>query len=227
MTDESLAMLIFGAGGIQFGEFTLKMHEKHPDAPKSPIYINLRGKPKGPLPQEILRAIGRNLFSYIHASSYYQSFDHIVGLPKAGEPIAEGFHDALGLYKLQVSRLQLEKEETETGRQILPIIHGEYKPGDRVLMIDDMITAADTKLEGAKALRDNYLVVEHCLVLVDREQGGEVQLAEHGIRLHAVFTLTRLLDLYSREGLITWQMRQDVIDYRQRVEEYLATHQPT
>jgi len=218
---EELAIELFEKGAIQFGEFRLKMHEKHPDAPLSPIFINLRKKPKGPLDQETIEIIGKALFE--KACEAELDFDHIVGLPKAGEPLAKAFVKASGW---DFSILFLEKEEkADHRRRILPIVHGNYNPGDVVLVIDDVITKADTKIEGILALKANSLKVKDCLVVVDREQSGRTQLSSIGVRLHALFTMSEILEIYVRRGYISEKVRNKVINYQKEVEEYLAAHQ--
>ncbi len=41
------------------------------------------------------------------------------------------------------------------------------------------------------------------VVLIDREQGGEATLAAHGLRLHAAFKLSAMLDVLLRHGLVS------------------------
>ena len=57
-----LAQLLFKVGAIKFGAFKLKLHEKDPDAPLSPIYLNLRTdrhpENPGPLTDEMMNLIG-------------------------------------------------------------------------------------------------------------------------------------------------------------------------
>lgn len=141
MTENELALLIFGAGEIQFGEFNFKIHETFPEAPKSPIKIVLRQPPQGKLSLEILHSIGRYLYKTVQQPLSWLSYDCIVGLPRAGEPLAQGFWDA-SMKKPII--LRLEKEEQENHRQILPVVSGDFKIGQKVLMIDDVITNAGT-----------------------------------------------------------------------------------
>ncbi len=136
-------------------------------------------------------------------------FRCVVGLPKAGEPLADGFAES---FTTEYKKLRLEKEEGNNKRKIAPVVRGDFKQDENVLMIDDLITKADTKLEGAQALRDNGLVVTDCLVLVDREKGGETELAKAGINLHAVITLTQLLDFYVGVGLIDEATKECVVN---------------
>jgi len=62
MEKQQLAVELYNAGAIQFGAYQLKMHEEHPDAPLSPIYINLRMPPKGVLTEETIEKIGTALY---------------------------------------------------------------------------------------------------------------------------------------------------------------------
>lgn len=217
MTGEELLTLVFGAGAIQFGEFKLKMHEKHPDAPLSPIYINLRVPPKGPLIPVILEAIGMKLASWVHRQKL-AIFDCVVGLPKTGEPIAESFAHNWLTISSKPGLIYLEKEESEDKRRIIPIIRGEYEAGSIVLMIDDLITTADTKIEGAEALRSKGLIVNDCVVLVDCEQGGRAELAKANVKLHALFTLSDVLSFYQSCGFIDSAVVEKVQNYKKEVD---------
>ncbi len=222
MDKKALALALFNIGAIQFGQFELKMHEQHPKAPRSPIYLNLRISPKGKLTDELVVEIGEQLFDIVDMEDLY--YQRIVGLPKAGNPLAEAFIIASDGILLPEELLYLEKEETETGRRILPEIEGVFQRGEIVLPIDDLITRADTKIEGIKALRSNGLLVTDCIVLVDREQGGAKQLAEHDVQLHTLYTMTELLNIYVENNCITKKMQQKVIGYQKEVDEYLKTN---
>jgi orotate phosphoribosyltransferase len=52
--------------------------------------------------------------------------------------------------------------------------------------------------------------VRDVVVLVDRQQGGREELAARGITLHAVLTVSDLLDSLVRHGRITDAVRRDV-----------------
>jgi hypothetical protein len=47
------------------------------------------------------------------------------------------------------------------------------------------------------------LVVEDVVVLIDREQGGQAHLAANGLRLHAAFRLSAMLDVLQRHKLVS------------------------
>jgi uridine monophosphate synthetase len=213
-----LAALLFSLGAIKFaskpGEFRLKLHETQPDAPLSPIYLMLRTDAHptnpGPLTPEAMRMIaGLMLFKMTTLS-----FDHYVAIPEAGEPFADGLERLFASSPLAPTRLRLFKEQLEGGkRRISDRVEGQFQPGDKVLLIDDLITQADSKLEAIAALEAQGLVVEFVLVLVDRGQGGKEQLKQRGYELISVFALEELLTYYADEWLITGEQASKVRDY--------------
>ncbi|MCK5122918.1 MAG: hypothetical protein KAQ87_02115 [Candidatus Pacebacteria bacterium] len=223
MDKETLALVLFNLGAIQFGQFKLKMHEQYPNAPLSPIYINLRiPSNKGNLTDELVEEIGWQFYNIADSENLY--YQRIAGLPKAGDPLAEAFILASDGILCSEELLYLEKEETESRRRILSDIRGVSQEGETALVIDDMITRATTKIEGVDALRVNNLLVTDCIVLVDREQGGVQQLAEYGVQLHALFTMTELLNIYVESKYITKETQQKVAGYQKEVEKYLKKH---
>jgi uridine monophosphate synthetase len=217
-----LAIKLLKAGAVEFGEFQLKMHEKYPDAPLSPIYLNLRVPPKGNLTNEIVDEIGQLLWDVVLEKK--RIFQVVAGLPKAGDPIAKAFVKASAGILASDRLIFLKKEETMAGRRILPATNGSFYHGETVIIIDDLITGADTKIEAVEALRLNGLITKDCLVLVDRQQGGKEELAKHGIQLHSVFTMSELLDIYIERGLINEETKKEVSEYQERVENYLKLH---
>lgn len=222
MEKNELALALFNVGAVKFGQFKLKMHEQYPNAPLSPIYLNLRIPPKGNLTDELVEEIGWQLWNIADSKNIY--YQRIAGLPKARNPLALAFIDASdGILSLK-ELLYLEKEETENGRRILPEIEGPFQEGESVFVIDDLITGGDTKEEGINALRNNGLLVTDCVVLVDREQGGEQQLVKYGVQLYSLYTMTELLNIYVENNCITREMQQKVAGYQKEVDEYLRKH---
>lgn len=87
------------------------------------------------------------------------------------------------------------------------------KEGDVVLLIDDLITQADSKLGAVNILKSSGLKVHDVVVLVDREQGGAKKLSEAGYKLHAALKFSALLDFYYRAGKIDASKYRESRDY--------------
>lgn len=209
-----VADMLFELGAVKFGEFRLKLHETHPEAPPSPIYFELRTadhpKKPGPLSWDAMALIGTLLVDHVRQLQ----FECFTGLPAAGEPFADEFARQTCDWDPTLERLTLTKQEFPDGRrQIQKQVLGRHQPGQRVLVLDDLVTQADTKLEGIAALEGAGLEVALILVLVDRMQGGRKQLQLAGYELESIFSITDLLDHYVARGFISPDKAAEVIQY--------------
>ncbi|MFA5185923.1 MAG: hypothetical protein WC551_05520 [Patescibacteria group bacterium] len=213
-----LAKRLFDLGAVKFGAFRLKLHETHPDAPLSPIYLNLRtpSNPKpGPLGDAEVMDVAQEMYAL--ARSQGLGFELASGVPNAGDPFAEAFCRVAAAdrgRRHSIGFLILQKEEAADGqRRVTSVRMGAYSKKDRALLIDDSIIHADPAFEAIRVLEQNELKVTDVLVLVDREQGGREELARRGYNLHAVFTLSELLDFYVAACLLTHRKRDEVREY--------------
>jgi len=183
--DSSLASLAGGllsAGCIKFGEFTLK------SGIKSPIYIDLRRIISYPT---LLEQVGA---AYLPILKQLK-FDRLAGLPYAAIPIATAI--ALqGNYPMIYPRKEAKTYGTKAE------IEGEYHPGETVVVIDDLATTGGSKFEAIEKLTAAGLVVKDVVVLIDRRSGAKESLAEAGYNLHAVLTISELLDHWEETGKV-------------------------
>jgi orotate phosphoribosyltransferase len=73
-------------------------------------------------------------------------------------------------------------------------IEGQLADGERVVVLEDITTTGQSALDAVEALREAGAVVERVLVVVDREEGAEDLLSDHGVELDALVTASALLD---------------------------------
>jgi uridine monophosphate synthetase len=202
--DASLAVLanrLIEEEAIKFGAFKLKLHEKNPEAPLSPFYIDLRSAVRDP---SFRLFIAQAFLDKINTAKV--QFERIADIPLSISPIVTHISDVL-----EVGQLTIRPEKKERGTQA--VILGSFQAGQKVLLCDDLITKADSKIEAIEALKSAGLIVEDVLVLVDREQGGTKQLQELGITLHAVFGWRVLCDYYHQKGYIDRERYQEITQY--------------
>lgn len=194
-----LASQLLNIGAIKFGNFRLKLHEKNPDAPLSPIYIDLR------LLRSFPEVIDSAVDIYRDLSNHFV-FDVYADVPTAATPIV-----AILSHVTRVPMISPRKDEKRHGTTAP--IDGIFAPGQRVLLVDDLITNAGSKLETISVLEDHRLIVSGVVVLIDREQGGGPELEKNGYACRAAFRLTELLEFYSRTGLISRDDYRRTMDY--------------
>ena len=67
-------------------------------------------------------------------------------------------------------------------------LEGVYEAGERVLLVEDIVTSGGAALEAVEALREAGLTVESALCVLDRgEEGGNEALAAVRVKLHPLF----------------------------------------
>jgi uridine monophosphate synthetase len=86
-----------------------------------------------------------------------------------------------------------------TGRAV----EGIYTSGDKVVVIEDLVTTGGSVLTAIEPLTAAGLEVEDVVVLIDREQGGGRHLAEAGYRLHVALNVSEILDTLRQAGRIS------------------------
>ena len=178
----ALADALLSAGCIKFGSFTLK------SGLVSPIYIDLRRIISDP---KLLAAVGAAYLPLLKDLK----FDRIAGLPYAAIPIATAV-SLQGGHPMIYPR----KEAKDYGTKAE--IEGEYHPGETVAVIDDLATTGGSKFEAIEKLTAAGLVVRDVVVLVDRQSGAKEALAQAGYSMHAVLTITQLLDHWEENGRV-------------------------
>ncbi len=82
-----------------------------------------------------------------------------------------------------------EPKEHGTGKQV----EGLLKKGDRVVILEDVVTTASSSLKAVKACQRLKLEIIGVFAVVDREEGGEDNLRKEGIKLYSLFKLSELL----------------------------------
>jgi len=177
-----LADGLLSAGCIKFGEFTLK------SGLTSPIYIDLRQIITYP---KLLAQIADAYLPILHRLS----FSRIAGLPYAAIPIATAISLA-GNYPMIYPRKEVKTYGTKAE------IEGEYHEGEAVVVIDDLATTGGSKFEAIEKLTGAGLVVKDIVVLVDRQSGAKESLAQAGYAMHAVLTISQLLEYWEKTGKV-------------------------
>ncbi len=193
-----LTLALAEIGAIQFGEFTLASGQK------SPIYVDLRLLASHP---QVLRDVAHAYAELIERELAEGGKEvRLAAIPYAALPIGTAVALELGLPLIYPRK---EAKAHGTGRQI----EGEFRPGDRAIVLDDLITTGGSKLAAIEPLEAAGLQVKDVVVLIDREQGGREELEAAGYRLHAVLRLTWMLDRFVEAGRIEAAQRDEVMAY--------------
>ncbi len=71
-------------------------------------------------------------------------------------------------------------------------IVGPVQPGERAVVLEDVVTSGGSALQAVKAARKFGLTVDQVIILVDREEGGREAVEKQVSQVKSVFTLSQL-----------------------------------
>lgn len=207
---ERLSDQLFSIGAIKFGNFRLKLHDKKPEAPLSPVYIDLRILRRFPVAKAIAVDVLEEL---VHPLE----FDLLSDIPTAATPLVSSLSDRLGIGMITP---RTDDKTHGSGAKIDGMQSSDE--GKVAVLIDDLVTRADSKLEAINVLKGHGIKVNDVVVLVDREQGGSDQLIQEGYKFHRAFTMKQMLDLYLRTGRLNQEEFQNIHHRLAELNQFLA-----
>ena len=175
---------------VKFGDITLASGQH------SPIYVDLRLLVSEPT----LLAMAAEAYSEIVAML---TAERLAGVPYGALPIATAVSIRTGMPMIYTRK---EVKTHGLGKDV----EGLWSPGERAIIIEDVITSGGSIIKTVERLRELGLIIEDAIVLIDRGQGGVQNLADIGIRAHAVFTLPTMLDYLVEKGRMENSTADDV-----------------
>ena len=193
-----IASALFNSGALKFGTFKLKSGQI------SPFYIDLSCLLSSPKDfQCIVDAVADEVEGILSS----RKIDKLASIELKGALILPSVATKLNLPCVVVRKET--KQYGVTGR----IAGGEVKKGDHMLFIDDVVTDGESKLEGIKPLLEGGAKVETILVVIDREQGGKKNLEKQGFQLHAVTTLSEVVQALIKTRKVSEEQAETILRY--------------
>ncbi len=180
MTDHSALIQLLAERSAKQGQFTLASGKQ------SNFYIDARlttMSPEGlsiigPLGLATLRKVGWDV-------------DAIGGLTLGADPIsyAISYASAGSNHPLKAFSVRKEAKAHGTGK----LVEGPLTPGDRVVVIEDVITTGDSALRAIEAVRNAKATVSGLMALIDREEGGRQAIEAKGIDVVSLVTASQII----------------------------------
>jgi orotate phosphoribosyltransferase len=183
---EKMANILFKIDALKFGVFKLSTGKA------SPYYVDLRVVPSFP---DAFREICDFYADYINQNIGLKNFDRIAGIPLAGIPFATQI-----AYNLKKPFLYMRKSVKRHGRERR--VEGILVSGDRVLLIDDLVTTGVTLKKACNAVRAEGGVVSEAVAFLDREEGGRQVLEADGVKLHPLLKISEVAKILFESGAI-------------------------
>jgi len=241
MAKSELIKRLYEIGAIKFGEFTLKSGKK------SPYYIDLRILPSyptvlseaGKAMGEMIRSLSEKPTRLCGIPAAGLAIANMVGI-ETGTPVTYTRKEPV-IYKDLATQLETSIKEGKYQPNEAPVVEkviqtirelsgfkthgitryvdGDIQDGDKIGVVDDLITTAGSKTEACnlvrlEAKRRNINVdVIGVYVLLDREQGGRDALQREGLELYSVTTIREAAKCLKDLGLLTSELYNIINDY--------------
>jgi len=170
---EELKRALEDCGAILYGDFTLASGKR------SRYYIDIKRATTDP------RTLG--LMADLMAREIEgEAFQRIAGVVLGSVPLAVALSLRTGVPFVMVRK---ERKDHGTGK----LIEGPLSPGERVLVVEDVITSASSAMYAVETLRQAGAEVGTVLAVVDREEGGREALQRVGVGMRALITASHIL----------------------------------
>ena len=181
----------------RLGEIIITRSFKYSDNPpftlasgrKSNYYFNCKPTTLDP---EGMNLIGTILFNMLKDSDITAAG----GLTLGADPIA----NALSVISYQKSKpiksFIVRKDAKDHGTK--SSIEGNIRPGEKVVIIDDVITTGASTITAIQQAQEAGLIVDKVVTLIDREEGGRENILHHINNIESVFTRTEIMQLRSK-----------------------------
>jgi uridine monophosphate synthetase len=189
-----VALSLHKYGIMQFGKFTLK------SGVESPFYVDLR------IVQSFPEALHNITTIYSELLEGLPQEVLLAGIPEAGIPLAT----AVGY---QTNRPLIQPRAKIKAHGMGKSIEGAWQPGDKVAIIDDLISKGDSKLESLEQFKACQLDVMGFYLLLDRQMGGKQIVEKAGYSVDIAMTMTEAFTILAEAKKISPQQRDDMIAF--------------
>jgi orotate phosphoribosyltransferase len=167
----------------------------------SPVYVDIRRLISFPSQRKTVLAVAHALIGQALSG---EKFDVIAGGETAGIPYAAWLADQLTLPMIYV-----RKAAKGFGRESQ--IEGRLPKGSRVLLVEDLLFDAQSKINFCQAIRREGAQVEHVLVVFDYGSAASKEnLAKHSITAHALCDWPTLLAVGEERGHFSADQVNDI-----------------
>ncbi len=158
---------------------------------KSQYYFNCKATSLHPEGMFLIGQIGFQMIRDLNVHA-------VGGLTLGADPIAYAISHASFMAKKPIETFIVRKEAKKHGMKHR--IEGNIESGNRVVVLDDVVTTGGSTLQAMDAAKEAGLQIMKVLVLVDRQEGGRERIEERGVPFEAILIRDEVMRFYRNEG---------------------------
>jgi len=192
---DRMANILHKIDALKFGVYKLS------NGKASPYYVDLRVVPSFP---DAFREICDFYSETIEKHIGLKNFDRIAAVPITGIPFATQI-----AYNMKKPFLYVRKGVKLHGRERR--VEGILVSGDRVLLIDDLVTTGTTLKQATEAIRAEGGIVTQAVAFLDREEGGREKIEEAGIKLTSIIRISEITNTLYELGAIDTESKKTIL----------------
>ncbi len=174
--DRDALLELIRTEALQHGEFTLASGKK------ASYYLDCRNVTLHPQGANLIAA---GMIDAIESAGPMPSA--VGGMAIGADPITAAIITLAGQRNLSLKGFMVRKEPKGhgTGKQI----EGPVKPGEQVVIVEDVITSGGSAIQAVEAAREYGLQVQRVIAIIDRLAGGEQAFRAKGLQLITLCTI--------------------------------------
>ncbi len=158
---------------------------------QSNFYFNCKPTTLDP---EGMNLIGNIIFDMLEDSG----ISAVGGLTLGADPMANAVSVISYQRNRPIKAFIVRRDAKEHGTK--SAIEGNIKEGERVAVLDDVITTGKSTIIAIEKAQEAGLIVDRVITLIDREEeDGRENIGKHVKRVESVFTRTDIMGLYEQE----------------------------
>lgn len=156
----------------------------------SNYYFNCKPTTLSP---EGMYLVGHLLYNLVESRRSWK-ISAVGGLTLGADPIANAISYTSYIKGNPLESFVVRKEPKKHGTMLW--IEGQVGKGDRVLIVEDVITTGGSTIKAVERARECGLEVQGVVVLIDRQEGGRQKVEELGLPVLTLLTKEEVMARY-------------------------------
>jgi len=128
----------------------------------------------------------------------WEGIDAVGGLTLGADPIAFAISYTSYMKGRPVEAFVVRKEPKCHGT--MQWIEGNVKKGDRVVIIEDVITSGTSTMKAIDRVQKEGIEVKGVMVLIDRQEGGREVIESKGFPVEVILTREEIFNRFKQRG---------------------------